>query len=158
MSKPDQIWFNGLIETLDVQKPFATAIAISQGRIIAVGNDEDILNLKQSGTKIVNLYKKFLMPGLVESHTHALWGACKKLFDVSVNFNSSLDDLLGATKSRVAMASQDTVVIGGPWRIDMFENINENHKNILDRLDPDTPVVLEDPPPHSLWCNTKAIE
>ena len=77
MSKPDQIWFNGLIETLDVQKPFATAIAISQGRIIAVGNDEDILNLKQSGTKIVNLYKKFLMPGLVESHTHALWGACR---------------------------------------------------------------------------------
>ena len=55
MSKPDQIWFNGLIETLDVQKPFATAIAISQGRIIAVGNDEDVLNLKQSGTKIVNL-------------------------------------------------------------------------------------------------------
>jgi len=158
MSKPDQIWFNGLIETLDVQKPFATAIAISQGRIIAVGNDEDVLNLKQSGTKIVNLYKKFLMPGLVESHTHALWGACKKLFDVSVNFNSSLDDLLGATKSRVAMASQDTVVIGGPWRIDMLENIDENPKNILDRLAPDTPVVLEDTTQHSLWCNTKVIE
>ena len=158
MSKPDQIWFNGLIETLDVQKPFATAIAISQGRIIAVGNDEDVLNLKQSGTKIVNLYKKFLMPGLVESHTHALWGACKKLFDVSVDFNSSLDDLLGATKSRVAMASQDTVVIGGPWRIDMLENIDENPKNILDRLAPDTPVVLEDTTQHSLWCNTKVIE
>ena len=40
----------------------------------------------------------------------------------------------GATKSRDAMASQDTVVIGGPWRIDMLENIDENPKNILDRL------------------------
>ena len=57
MIEPDQIWFNGLIETLDAQKPFATAIAISQGRIIAVGNDEDILNLKQSGTKILNFIK-----------------------------------------------------------------------------------------------------
>ena len=57
--------FNGSIETLDVQKPFATAIAISQGRIIAVGNDQDVLNLNQSGRKIVNLDKKFLMPGLV---------------------------------------------------------------------------------------------
>ena len=39
ISKPDQIWVNGLIDTLDVQKPFATAIAISEGRIIAVGNE-----------------------------------------------------------------------------------------------------------------------
>ena len=61
MSKPDQIWFNGLIETLDVQKPFATAIAIFQGRIIAVGNDQDVLNLKQSGTKIENLNKNLLI-------------------------------------------------------------------------------------------------
>ena len=61
-------------------------------------------------------------------------------------------------KSRVALASQNTVVIGGPWRIDMLENIDENPKNILDRLAPDTPVVLEDTTQHSLWCNTKAIE
>ena len=40
----------------------------------------------------------------------------------------------------------------------MFENINENPKNILDRFAPDTPVVLEDTTQHSLWCNTKAIE
>ena len=104
-----------------------------------MGNNQEVLNLKRTGTKILNLDKKFVMPGLVESHTHALWGACKKLFDVSVDFTSSLDDLLAATKSRVAQASQNTIVIGGPWRIDMFENINENPKNILDRLAPDTP-------------------
>ena len=60
----DQIWVNGLIETLDVEKPFATAIAIFEGRIIAVGNDQDILNLKQSGTKIINLDKKFVIISL----------------------------------------------------------------------------------------------
>ncbi len=158
MIEPDQIWINGLIETLDAQNPFATAIAISQEKIIAVGNDQEVLNLKRPGTKILNFDKKFVMPGLVESHTHALWGACKKLFDVSVDFTSSLDNLLAATKSRVAQASQNTIVIGGPWRIDMFDNINENPKNILDRLAPDTPVVLEDTTQHSLWCNTKAIE
>ena len=102
MIEPDQIWINGLIETFDAQNPFATAIAVSQGRIIAVGNDQEVLNLKRPGTKILNFDKKFVMPGLVESHTHALWGACKKLFDVSVDFTSSLDDLLAATKSRVA--------------------------------------------------------
>ena len=48
MIEPDQIWINGLIETLDVQKPFATAIAISQGRIIAVGDDQEVLNLKET--------------------------------------------------------------------------------------------------------------
>ena len=123
MIEPDQIWINGLIETLDAQNPFATAIAVSQGRIIAVGNDQEVLNLKRPGTKILNFDKKFVMPGLVESHTHALWGACKELFDVSVDFTSSLDDLLAATKSRVAQASQNTIVIGWPGRIDMFENI-----------------------------------
>ena len=82
----------------------------------------------------------------------------RNFFYVSVDFTSSLDDLLAATKSRVAQASQNTIVIDGPWRIDMYENINENPKNILDRLAPDIPVVLEDKTQHSLWCNTKAIE
>ncbi|MFL2813866.1 MAG: hypothetical protein ACJ0BU_03795 [Candidatus Puniceispirillales bacterium] len=53
----EQIWFNGNIETLDPKKPFASAIAISNGKILAIGSDQDILYLKQPNTKVFNFEK-----------------------------------------------------------------------------------------------------
>ena len=42
----EQIWFNGNIETLDQKKPFASAIATSNGKIVAIGSDKEILHLR----------------------------------------------------------------------------------------------------------------
>ena len=74
----EQIWFNGNIETLDHKKPFASAIATSNGKIVAIGSDKEILHLRQPNTQLFNFENKYVMPGLVESHTHALWGSCKR--------------------------------------------------------------------------------
>ena len=96
----EQIWFNGNINTLEQKKPFASAIATANGKIVAIGSDEDILHLKQPNTKVFNFENKYVMPGLVESHTHALWGSCKRLFDISIDFSSSLDNLLDEVRKK----------------------------------------------------------
>ena len=84
MSQADEIWTGGVILTMDGANPRAEALAVKDGRLVAVGSASDVLNLSGPGTKIHDLSGRFVMPGLVESHTHALWGACRTLFDIYV--------------------------------------------------------------------------
>ena len=101
MAKADQIWHNGHILTMDNAQPLAEAIGVSDGRIIAIGRNADVMNLAGPGTVQHNLDGQFIMPGLVESHTHALWGACRELYDVYTGFGATLDTLLSAVKTRI---------------------------------------------------------
>ena len=154
----EQIWFNGNIETLDQKKPFASAIATSNGKIVAIGSDKEILHLRRPNTKLFNFENKYVMPGLVESHTHALWGSCKRLFDISIDFKSSIDNLLDEVRKKTNEVSNSTIIVGGPWRYDMINSFSENPKKILDEVSPYHAVVLEDTTQHNLWCNSKMIE
>lgn len=158
MHKADQIWYNGNIETMDPATPRAQAIAVTDGRIIAVGADSDVLNLAGPDTVQHNLDRQFLMPGLVESHTHALWGACRELFDVYTGFGATLDELLSAVKQRADLTTPGDVVHGGPWRHDMREQMGENPRALLDNISDVHPIVLADTSQHILWCNSVALQ
>lgn len=74
MQPAKQIWHNGVIETMNPAAPRAEAMAVTAGRVTAVGRDSEVMNLAGPGTRIADLKGLFVMPGLVESHTHALWG------------------------------------------------------------------------------------
>ena len=66
------IFFNGVILTMDEGLSQAQAIAIRDGKIVAVGPNEEILALRESDTKIIDLKGLTLMPGFVDAHTHIL--------------------------------------------------------------------------------------
>lgn len=70
----EEIWYNANIWTLDADNPTAVALAIGAGKIIAAGSDIDILNLVEPATRTSNLHGRQILPGFVESHTHALLG------------------------------------------------------------------------------------
>ena len=153
----DQIWFNGKLMTMDSYFPYAEALAVRGGQILAVGTNEDVLNLMGPGTVKYNLFGKFIMPGIVESHTHALWGACRDLFDVYVGYNASFNDLIHATKERVQKIVPGEVVFGGPWRLDMRQQMGSNPREVLDQISCIHPIILQDTSQHILWCNTLAM-
>ncbi len=157
MTHADRIWHGGDIMTMDPENPRAEAIAAQAGRILAVGKDADVLNLSGPGTRTHNLHGRFLMPGLVESHTHALWGACRTLFDVYVGYEASLDDLLAATRAQANQLDKGEVVFGGPWRRDMRAHMGSDPKSVLDSVSTVHPIVLVDTSQHILWCNSKAL-
>src|SRR6266852_9142834 len=68
--KPELILHNGNIFTVNASEPRAQAIAICGGRILAVGNDVDILNLASLGTKKIDLGAKTVLPGFIDAHAH----------------------------------------------------------------------------------------
>jgi len=158
MNPADHIWFGGDILTMDPHQPRATALAVTNGRIVAVGSDQDVRNLTGPSTREIDLGGAFLMPGLIESHTHALWGACRTLFDVYVGYGASMGELMDAVRSRSAQLGPDDVVFGGPWRHDMRAEMGAIPRAILDRISSRQPIVLVDTSQHLIWCNSRALD
>ncbi|MDG1236522.1 MAG: amidohydrolase [Amylibacter sp.] len=158
MGFADQIYFGGNILTMDASMLNVQALAIKDGRILAAGKDQEVMNLVGPGTKTTNLYGRFVMPGLVESHTHALWGACRDLFDVYVGYNATFEMLTDAVRARSEHLEPGDVIYGGPWRLDMRNAMGNDPKAILDNISTTSPIILVDTSQHILWCNSKALE
>ncbi len=158
MPHADKIWTGGTILTMDSSNPLAEAMAVTGGKITAVGRSADVANLAGPGTTIHKLHGRFVMPGLVESHTHALWGACRTLFDIYVGFDASLSDLLRAVRDRCQKNDPGQVVFGGPWRPAMRPEMGANPRDLLDGISTGHAIVLHDASQHLLWCNSLALQ
>ena len=158
MEKADDIWTGGSIMTMDPDKPHAEAIAIAGGQILAVGSADDIAELVGPETVVHQLEGEFVMPGLIESHSHGLWGACRDLFDVYVGYEASLAELLDSIRKKTENVAPGSLIFGGPWRPDMRQLMGEEPRRILDEITPDHPVALQDVTQHSLWCNSLALK
>jgi predicted amidohydrolase YtcJ len=72
--KTQLILRNGQFTTLDRQHPQATAVAISDGRFIAVGDESEIMRLADSSTQVIDLKRRRVIPGLIDSHLHFIRG------------------------------------------------------------------------------------
>ena len=73
----DLLLHNGKVFTAEQGQPLQQAVAVEQGRIVRVGSDTEILALKAAGTRVIDLQGKVLMPGLIDSHSHAIFGGLK---------------------------------------------------------------------------------
>lgn len=157
MQKADKIFHGGNIMTLDPLNPQAQAIAVRDGRILTCGSDDDMDAFAGPNTQLVSLGRRFVMPGLIESHTHALWGACRDLFQVYVGYTATTAQLGDAVRQRAQSVGKGGWVSGGPWRYQMRDDLGMSPRAWLDQLAPDNPVALYDTSRHAMWCNTLAL-
>jgi predicted amidohydrolase YtcJ len=71
-ASPDVILYNGKIVTVDPKFSIAQAVAVSGGRVLAVGANEAIITMRAANTKMIDLHGRTVLPGLIDSHVHAL--------------------------------------------------------------------------------------
>src|SRR5262245_44281240 len=81
---PDTVLLNGKIGTVDAQASMREAIAIEGGRIAAVGTSADIRKLAGPSTRVIDLRGRTVIPGLIDSHLHAIRAALS--FSTEVNW------------------------------------------------------------------------
>lgn len=158
LQKADTIFVAGCIMTLDPNNPYAQAIAVADGRVLACGATHDIEAFAGPHTKRVSFADSFVMPGLIESHTHALLGACRDLFQIYVGYTASTEVLADAVRQKAANSDKGTWISGGPWRYQMREELGLTPREWLDALAPENPVALFDTSLHAIWCNSRALE
>ncbi|MDH4555087.1 twin-arginine translocation signal domain-containing protein, partial [Pseudomonas sp. BN417] len=70
----DLILFNGRFHTVDRAKPIASAVAIKDGRFLAVGSDAEAMALRGDATRVIDLEQRTVIPGLNDSHLHLIRG------------------------------------------------------------------------------------
>jgi predicted amidohydrolase YtcJ len=112
----DRLFVNGHIFTANRQQPYAEAVSIRGGKILAVGNRRDVDASVGSDALIVDLGGKTLLPGLIDSHVHAVEGGVSLLSADAKNEISDMDALeafVAQAKSTGRGMSGDVLVVTG---------------------------------------------
>jgi len=152
----DLVFTGGPVFTVDPARSWATAVAVRDGRIVVVGDDHDVSHLIGSGTEVVDLAGRLLVPGFQDAHVHpVLGGATMRSCDLH-----HLEEA-GAYAEAVAAyaaANPDRAwITGGGWSMEAFPG-GTPHRSVLDAVVPDRPVALPNRDGHGLWANSRALE
>ncbi|SHH97568.1 hypothetical protein SAMN04488109_6398 [Chryseolinea serpens] len=155
-----KILFNGKIFTANPNQPFAEAVALSGDKIIAVGSLADVQKSLKGKTEKIDLQGKFLLPGLIDSHNHALSGgkslSAANLGDVWLQTTQLATYAENILKTRKGMRG-DVILIEG------MHSATWAHANELDALfNADAyrtqPVVLRGSDGHTAWVNRVMLQ
>lgn len=152
----ERILFNGNIVTLSERVRYATAVAISAGRVVAVGTDDEILALSRSWTVSQNLNGQTVIPGLTDAHLHWQWTA-RALQEVDVFEAPSKETALARVAARAAMTPPGQWVVGHGWTQALWPGGVFPTAADLDTVSPENPVYLRAKSGHAVWVNSLAL-
>jgi predicted amidohydrolase YtcJ len=142
-NSPELILINGRIATVERLRPFTEAVAIHQGRFIAVGSNEEIMRLRASNTETIDLGGRTVIPGLNDSHMHPIRGGLNYNMELRWDGVPSLADALRMLKEQATRtpAPQWVRVIGG-WTEFQFAERRMPTLEEINQVAPDTPVFV----------------
>src|ERR1700682_4908597 len=152
----DIIVVHGRVYTEDPKQPWAQAVAIYRGKIVAVGTDPEIERRRGMGTKVINAGGKLVLPGFVDCHIHFIDGS----FSLGrVNLEGAKDpaDIQKRLRAYASEHPGDDWILGRGWNYAMFGPEALPDKKYLDEIFPNRPVFLEGYDGHTYWANSKAL-
>jgi predicted amidohydrolase YtcJ len=152
----DLAFVNGAVYTLDASRPSARSVAVRDGRIAAVGTDDEIRDLVGPRTEVIDLKGRMLLPGFQDAHVHPPPGGLEML-RCNLSDAFSLPDYERIVDGYAATHPEEGWILGGGWSMDVFPGGNPP-KEPLDRIVPDRPVFLPSRDGHSAWVNSRALE
>lgn len=152
------IYFNGNIITVDNNENVAQAILVEEGKIKAVGNNEEILSLDSEATKI-DLEGKTMVPGFIDPHGHIV-PVAQTLMIVTLGDVTSKEELLARLEEsfRNDPPAGDNWLIGFGYDNTKFEGGEHPTKFDLDKISKDVPITVSHASGHLAAVNSKALE
>ena len=143
LQQADSLFINGKITTLDANHPEVTAIAVKEGKILAIGGTKEILAFAGAGTQTIDLNGKRVIPGLNDSHTHLIRGGLNYNMELRWDGVRSLSDALAMLKIQAdrTPAPQWVRVVGG-WSEFQFKEKRMPTLAEINAAAPETPVFI----------------
>ncbi|MGF7128737.1 putative amidohydrolase YtcJ [Paraburkholderia sp. EB58] len=140
---PDLVLRNGRFTTLDRAKPIASAVAIREGKFVAVGDDAEVVPLAGATTRVIDLKGRLVLPGLIDNHTHVVRGGLNFNMELRWDGVRSLADAMNMLRRQVELTPppQWVRVVGGFTE----QQFVERRLPTIDELNavaPDTPVFI----------------
>ena len=139
----DLILTNGRFHTVDREKPEATAVAIADGKFIAVGTEAEAMALRAGATRVIDLKGRTAIPGLNDSHLHLIRGGLNYNLELRWEGVPSLADALRMLKEQALRTpSPQWVRVVGGWNEFQFAEKRMPTIEELNQAAPDTPVFV----------------
>ncbi len=151
----DTVYRNGFVYTVDGLMTTAEAFAVTDGKFVAVGSNGDMAAFTGPNTQVVDLQGQMTMPGMADTHLHALRGALTML-GAKVGFDASPEEAAAAEGTFISdnnLAAGDWVE-GGTWA---FDYRTPGLLETLDAQTPNNPVILHDWTNHMALANSAAL-
>jgi predicted amidohydrolase YtcJ len=138
---PDLILSNGRFYTLDTESTVARAVAVKDGRIVAVGGDAELEDLAGPGTVSIDLGGSTVIPGIFDSHNHLLEVGAK-LSMIRLDECQSQQDMMELVRERAKVTPPGQWIIGQGWNEGMFANGQLPTRHDIDPATSEHPVIL----------------
>ena len=157
VSSADTVLLHAKIYTVNEQQPWAEALAIRGGMILAVGREADIAKYRGPNTKVIDAKQRLVLPGFTDCHIHFLDGSLS-LLQVNLDRARTVGDIQQQVKAYASAHPGLLWVLGRGWQYTVFGGSGLPNKSILDEVIPDRPVYLESFDGHTWWANSKALK
>ena len=155
-SPADLVLTGGRVVTMDPARSVAAAVAVRDGRIVAVGADTAVRSCIGPRSRVVDLRGRTVTPGFGDAHVHPVSAGLGKL-RCDLTGLRGLDTYLDAVAAYATSHPDESWIRGDGWSMADFPG-GVPHRSDLDRVSPDRPVYLESRDGHSAWVNSRALE
>ena len=159
----DLVLEHGHVVTVDTGRPDAQAVAVSAGKIVAVGSDAEIQRYVGPKTTVEDLHGRLLIPGFIDAHAHFM-GIGEALQELDLTKAHTWDDIVRMVGDAAKTAKPGDVIQGRGWHQAKWDHVPEPnveglpYNDSLSKVSPDNPVVLTHASGHALFVNEKALE
>lgn len=152
----DLVLTGGRIATIDAARSFASALAVRDGRIVAVGPDSVVRAHIGPSTRVIELCGRTVTPGFQDAHVHPVHGGLARL-RCELHDTRGREAYLAVIAEYVRSHPDEAWIRGGGWYMDDFPGGTPRRED-LDAIAPDRPVFLTNRDGHGAWVNSKALE
>ena len=156
--KPDVIYTNGKIYTLDKNNTIVEAVAVSEGRILALGKTKELTD-KYSSSKVIDLKGKTVVPGFIDAEGN-LMEFSRNLSFVDLRGTRKVEEIVKRVTDRVKTAKDNEWIGGFGWSDDAlpqdeYENIDYT---VLDKISTNCYIYLVNDRADMVWVNKKVLD
>ena len=152
----DLILINGKIITVDAKDSIMQAIAISDGKIVAIGSNDEIRSRAGKNTRIIDLQGRTATPGLIDTHCH--FDASGILYTIDLSDVKSIAEAVELVRKKVSQLQPGEWVVGQGWDEGKLAELRYITVADLDPVSPQNPVWLWHTTGHYGVANSKALQ
>jgi len=152
----DLLFTGGRVYTADPALPWAEAVAVREGRILAIGTAAEVASLRGPRTELISLEGRLLLPGFTESHIHLVPTALRAA-EIDATGAPDIAHITRQVRERAEIAPPGAWLLGGGWDASLWPDSERPHRSLLDAAAGDIPAALDSKDLHSVWLNTAAL-
>jgi predicted amidohydrolase YtcJ len=154
--KADLVIINGKVLTIDENNPMAEAIAVKGETIAAVGTIKKIKSFIEEGrTKVIDARGRLVTPGFNDAHVH--FGPLDPDY-IELRYTTDPNVITEKVSAQVAKSKPGQLIRGGHWVHELFTDKKWPSKELIDKVSPDNPVILNRADGHSTLVNSYVLK